>query len=84
MVCKMEIPTYKSLFKPMLWGGVPRNMMIFIILLSMLSIILLQSWRGILPIIALYALLVLLMRIDYKILPILQENLKYKDAYFPD
>lgn len=80
----MDIPTYKSLCKPMTWCGIPRNIMLIIVFLGLLSIVLFQSIRGIIPIIVLYLILLALMRVDYKILSILQENMKLKDVYYPD
>lgn len=80
----MEIPTFKSLYKPMTWGGIPRTAFILIIMCGMFSIVAFKSLRAILPIAAVYLLLLALVRIDYKILEILKENLGHKDSYFPD
>lgn len=68
----------------MTWCGIPRNIMLIIVFLGLLSIVLFQSIRGIIPIIVLYLILLALMRVDYKILSILQENMKLKDVYYPD
>lgn len=80
----MEIPTFKSLYKPMTWGGIPRTAFLLIIMFGMLSVVAFKSLRAILPIAAVYLLMLTLVRIDYKILEILKENLGHKDSYFPD
>ncbi len=78
----MEINTYKSLYKPLLWGGVKREYFILIFLSSIGSIMLFKTFRAILPIIAIYSLLVIINRIDVNLIPILKENLKFKNIYF--
>jgi type IV secretory pathway VirB3-like protein len=80
----VEIPTFKSLYKPMTWGGIPRTAFLLIIMFGMLSVVAFKSLRAILPIAAVYLLMLTLVRIDYKILEILKENLGHKDSYFPD
>lgn len=80
----MTINTYKSLYKPMTWGGIPRVLFILIVLFSIISIILFKSIRGVLPIAAIYGIILLAVRVDYYIFNILFENLRYKDAYLPD
>lgn len=48
----MFVPVFKSLSKPMTWGGVPRNIFILIILASLISVVIFQSIKGVLPILA--------------------------------
>ena len=68
----------------MTWGGIPRTAFLLIIMFGMLSVVAFKSLRAILPIAAVYLLMLTLVRIDYKILAILKENLGHKDSYFPD
>lgn len=78
----MNVNTYKSLYKPLLWGGIPREYFILIALFSILSVMVFQSLKACLPILAIYGIMVLLNRIDAKILTILKENLAFKHIYF--
>lgn len=78
----MEVNTYKSLYKPLLWGGINRDHFILIFLASIASIMLFKTFRAIFPIIAIYTILVIINRIDNKLIPILQENFKFKNIYF--
>ena len=78
----MEVNTYKSLYKPLLWGGINREHFILIFLSAIASIMLFKTFRAIFPIIAIYTILVIINRIDTKLITILQENLKFKNVYF--
>lgn len=78
----MEVNTYKSLYKPLLWGGINREYFILIFLASIGSVMLFKTFRALLPIIAIYSILVIINRIDTKLISILKENLKFKNVYF--
>lgn len=78
----MTIPVFKSLAKPMTWGGVPRNVFIMIIMAALISIVIFQSIKGVLPILAVYAIILSLCRYDPKIFSILYKNLHLKTHYF--
>lgn len=80
----MEIPTYKALYKPKLWGGLPRNTFILMLVLVALAVMVFKTPKAVLPIGILYGILVSITRYDPKYLSILEENLRNKDAYFPD
>lgn len=78
----MNIPVFKSLAKPMTWGGVPRSIFIMIILATLISVVLFQSIKGVLPIMAVYAIILFLCKYDPKIFTILYNNLNLKTHYF--
>lgn len=78
----MIVPVFKSLSKPMTWGGVPRNIFILIILASLISVVIFQSIKGVLPILAVYMIVLALCKYDPKIFSILYKNLNLKTHYF--
>lgn len=80
----MTVNTYKSINKTQTWGGLPRTYFIGIVIASMLSVTTFHSFRGLVPIMAVYAILAFLTNRDEKIIPILIENLKFKSSYFAD
>ena len=43
----MEVNTYKSLYKPLLWGGINREHFILIFLSAIASIMLFKTFRAI-------------------------------------
>ena len=72
----MIVPVFKSLSKPMTWGGVPRNIFILIILASLISVVIFQSIKGVLPILAVYMIVLALCKYDPKIFTILYKAKK--------
>lgn len=80
----MKVPTYKSLYRPLTWGGIPRNAFILIIFGSMMSVMIFKNIKACLPLLLIYLIMLALIKVDAKILDILRRNLRLKDAYFPD
>lgn len=78
----MQVPVFKSLAKPMTWGGIPRTVFIVIIIMALFSVVIFQSIKGVLPILAGYVIILSLCRYDPKIFSILYKNLCLKTHYF--
>lgn len=80
----MKIPIYKSIYKEVLWAGIPRNYLIFIAILTLLSLMVFRTPKAIFPILLIYFILVAITRFDPNYISILKRNLQFKDSYFPD
>lgn len=79
-----RIPTYKALYKPMLWGQLPRGIFIGFIIFTLTFLVTFKNVAVVIATACVYALLVALIKYDAKILSIIIENFKFKDVYFPD
>lgn len=80
----MIVQTSRSLHKVITWGGIPRVFFVPIVLLAVTAIVVFQTPRAVLPVMALYLILMAIVKIDPKIVSIVRENNKYKDVYLPD
>lgn len=80
----MKIPIYKSLYKAILWGGIPRKYFITIIVLTLLVIVVFKTPKAVIPIFILYSIMLGITRFDPNYISILKRNLRFKDSYFPD
>lgn len=79
-----NIPIFNSLTKVMCWCGIPRNMFIFLVLTGIILAAFLHSIHALIPIMAIYFIILALFRIDHQIFGILCRNLALKSHYFPD
>lgn len=80
----LDIPVFKGLYKPLYWGGLPRGLFIALAALTAFAVIVFKSPYAVIPVAAVYAVCIVICRIDQHLLSIIIDNWKMKDAYFPD
>lgn len=79
-----RIPVYKSLYKPMLWGGLPRTIFIAFLIFEMAFLVVFRNQSVVLAGLCIYFVLLAITRYDTHFFRILMQSFKLKDAYFPD
>lgn len=78
----MRAKVFKSLTKPVYWGGLPRELFIALFMFGLLCLMIFHSLKAIFPLFILYAFLVGIVKIDHRIFSILNEAFRLKSHYF--
>lgn len=78
----MHAKVFKSLSKPVFWGGLPRDMFIVIFMFGLFTLILFHTIKALAPLFIIYLFLVGVARIDHRIFGILRESIKIKSHYY--
>ena len=78
----MRAKVFKSLTKPVFWGGLPRELFIFLFMFGLLSIMIFHSLTALFPLFIIYAFLAGIAKIDHRIFSILRESFRFKSHYF--
>ena len=78
----MRAHVFKSLSCPVYWGGLPRNVFICILMLSILMVFVFRSLKALIPLFFVYSFLLFLVKNDHRIFGILKESLKFKSHYY--
>lgn len=80
----MQVPVFRSIAKPIYWGGLPRSVLICMILFTGVGFFFFRSLYVVVPTTLLYYALKLVVREDRRIFSILRQNFRLKSYYYPD
>lgn len=80
----MDVKVFKSLYKPLTWGGIPRVSFISIVVVTILIATFHLNFNTVLVPLFLYGVIWKITKLDPKYPRIIYENSKYKDVYLPD
>lgn len=78
----MYAKVFKSLCKPVFWGGLPRDVFISILLIGIFSFVILHSIKVFIPLFFIYIFLLSIVRIDHRIFGIIKDSLRLKSHYY--
>lgn len=80
----MQVPVFRSIAKPVYWGGLPRGILICLIIFTGVAFFIFKSLYVVIPTTLLYYILKLIVREDRRVFGILRQNFKLKSYYYPD